>query len=87
MYKNNQVSTAKYNLFTFFPKNIFYQFTKMANFYFLMMMVLELIPETSDSQGQPVILFPLAFVVGLSMIKDLYEDIKRHLSDRSENNN
>jgi hypothetical protein len=26
-------------------------------------------------------------VVGLSMIKDLYEDIKRHLSDRSENNN
>ncbi len=87
MYKNNQVSTAKYNLITFFPKNIFYQFSKMANFYFLMMMILELIPETSDSEGKPVILFPLSFVVGLSMIKDLYEDVKRHLSDRSENNN
>jgi hypothetical protein len=59
----------------------------MANFYFLMMMILELIPETSDSEGKPVILFPLSFVVGLSMIKDLYEDVKRHLSDRSENNN
>jgi hypothetical protein len=59
----------------------------MANFYFLLMMVLELIPETSDSEGKPAILIPLSFVVGLSMIKDLYEDVKRHLSDRSENNN
>lgn len=45
------------------------------------MMVLELIPETSDSEGKPAILIPLSFVVGLSMIKDLYEDVKRHLSD------
>jgi hypothetical protein len=59
----------------------------MANFYFLLMMILEMIPYTSDSGNKPVILFPLGFVVGLSMIKDLYEDIKRHLSDRSENNN
>ena len=29
---------------------------------------------------------PLATVVGISLVKDLYEDIKRHLSDRDENN-
>lgn len=28
---------------------------------------------------------PLSFVVGLSMIKDAFEDIKRHMSDRREN--
>ena len=29
---------------------------------------------------------PLSFVVILSMIKDAYEDYKRHLSDSLENN-
>lgn len=29
---------------------------------------------------------PLSFVVGLSMIKDIYEDILRHRSDNEENN-
>lgn len=29
---------------------------------------------------------PLAFVVALSMIKDAYEDYKRHQSDSKENN-
>ena len=28
---------------------------------------------------------PLIFVVSLSMIKDAYEDFKRHRSDKSEN--
>ena len=50
----------------------------MANFYFLMMMILEVIPATSDTNGYPVILGPLGFVVFLSMIKDMIEDIKRY---------
>lgn len=29
---------------------------------------------------------PLTFVVALSMIKDAYEDYKRHQSDAKENN-
>ena len=29
---------------------------------------------------------PLTFVVALSMIKDAYEDYKRHQSDSKENN-
>jgi phospholipid-translocating ATPase len=34
-----------------------------------------------------VILGPLGFVVFLSMIKDMVEDIKRYFQDRFENNN
>ena len=47
---------------------------------------MECFPLISDSGGFPVLLFPLGFVVGLSMIKDIYEDYQRHQSDKEENN-
>jgi len=37
-FKNNKVSTAQYSWWSFLPKNLFYQLTKMANIYFLVMM-------------------------------------------------
>ena len=58
----------------------------MANFYFLLLLGLEMIPQISDSDGKPVLALPLGFVVGLSMLKDIYEDIMRHRSDNEENN-
>lgn len=50
----------------------------MANVYFLIIMVLQVLPPISITQGQPAILVPLAFVVFVSAIKDLFEDLKRH---------
>ena len=47
---------------------------------------MECIPAISDAGGYPVLAFPLCFVVGLSMIKDIYEDYNRHQSDKEENN-
>ena len=34
-YPNNSISTSKYNAFNFLPKNLFYQFSKFANVYFV----------------------------------------------------
>ena len=86
-FKLNQVSTVKYNIITFFPKNILLQFCKMAYLYFLILLCMELIPEiTDDGSIPPVLTMPLTFVVGLSMLKDAYEDIMRHRSDKEENN-
>jgi phospholipid-transporting ATPase len=58
----------------------------MANIYFLFIMVLQIIPPISISGGQPAILMPLLFVIVVSAIKDLFEDIQRHKSDNVENN-
>lgn len=44
-----------------------------------------MIPIISISAGQPVMLMPLAFVLSVSMIKDIFEDYKRHKSDGFEN--
>lgn len=45
-----------------------------------------MIKPISDAQGQPAMLLPLSFVVIISMIKDIFEDIKRHKTDKLENN-
>ena len=49
-------------------------------------MLAELYQPISDSEGKPVIGLPLGFVVLISMIKDIYEDIQRHRQDNDENN-
>jgi len=85
-FKNNSISTTKYNCLTFLPKDLFVQFTKMANFYFLILTLLELVPKISSDGGFESMLLPLCFVVGVSMIKDIFEDRKRYLGDKEENN-
>ena len=81
----NRIKTSKYTLLNFIPKNLLIQFTKMANVFYLVIACLQVIPLISITGGRPVMLLPLAFVVVLSMIKDLSEDYKRHRSDRKEN--
>ena len=39
--KNNAVSTYKYNIITFLPKNLFEQFQRLANAYFLVLLILQ----------------------------------------------
>jgi phospholipid-transporting ATPase len=86
LYPTNKISTSKYNLLTFLPLNLLLQFSKGANLYFLMLLIMELIPPITDSNGPvPGLALPLSFVVGLSMIKDIYEDVMRHISDNQEN--
>jgi phospholipid-transporting ATPase len=84
-FASNRISTAKYTCLSFLPVNLFEQFTKMANFYFLLLTLMELIKPISDANGVPVMAMPLSFVVGVSMIKDIFEDRKRHKSDNEEN--
>ena len=84
-FTNNTIRTTKYTCLTFLPLNLFHQFTKMANCYFLILTLLCLIPGIS-TQGEAItMLMPLMFVVGVSMIKDIFEDRRRYKSDCEEN--
>lgn len=47
----NKIRTTKYTWYTFVPKNLFEQFSKMANVYFLFIMVLQIIPPISITNG------------------------------------
>ena len=82
----NSITTCKYNLLTFLPKNLWYQFQKIANVYFVIIAILEVIPQITVSGGVPNILLPLLFVLSVSAVKDYFEDLQRRRSDKEENN-
>ena len=62
------------------------QFQKASNLYFLLVTYMQTIKVISISGGKPAMAVPLFFVVLVSMIKDLFEDFKRHQADDRENN-
>ena len=82
---NNQVTTAKYQWWNFIFLNLFQQYKKLANIYFLIIMGLQLIIPISTTGGKPTMLPPIIIVIGVTMIKDGYEDYKRHKADKAEN--
>ncbi|KAM3133208.1 hypothetical protein pb186bvf_014636 [Paramecium bursaria] len=82
---NNRVETSKYNVITFLPKNIMEQFTKTSNVYFLLLGIFQILPAVTTTDGTPTVYAPLLFIIIVSMIKDFYEDYKRHIADKEEN--
>src|SRR6201999_700956 len=44
-YVENWIRSTRYTLYTFFPRQIIAQFSKMANFYFLCVAILQMIPN------------------------------------------
>ena len=84
--KGNGIQTSKYTWYNFIPKNLMIQFSKSANIFYLFIAFLQMIPLLSITGGKPVMLFPLSQVILISMIKDIFEDSKRHKSDGLENN-
>lgn len=85
VFKNNHIRTSKYSVITFLPKNLWEQFSKLANVYFLFISFMQMVPQISISGGKPAMLLPLIFVILVSMMKDIFEDMKRHKSDKEEN--
>ena len=47
---------------------------------------MQTVGEITTSKGQPVNLGPLSFILTVSAIKDLFEDLQRHKQDNQENN-
>mmetsp|Transcript_9438 Transcript_9438/g.10347 ORF Transcript_9438/g.10347 Transcript_9438/m.10347 type:complete len:1257 (-) Transcript_9438:119-3889(-) len=85
-FRSNSIRTAKYTKWTFVPKNLWEQFQRVANVYFLFNAVLQTIPEISFSNGAPTMMLPLSFILIVTALKDLSEDRKRQRSDAEENN-
>uniref|UniRef100_A0A914NM72 P-type ATPase N-terminal domain-containing protein n=1 Tax=Meloidogyne incognita TaxID=6306 RepID=A0A914NM72_MELIC len=82
---DNFIKTSKYSLLTFVPVNLFQQFTRIANFYFLVLLCLQCIPQIS-SVNWVYTLVPLSFVLLCSAIKDGYDDLRSGLASLSRHN-
>ncbi|KAK4096327.1 phospholipid-translocating P-type ATPase [Parathielavia hyrcaniae] len=83
-YISNSIRTSRYTLYDFFPKQLFFQFTRLANFYFLCVGIPQTIPGISTTGNYTTIL-PLLFFVLLTIAKEGYDDWRRHRLDKVEN--
>ena len=85
-FKNNTISTTKYNAITFLPKALLYQFIRLANIYFVFIAVIQSIPIISPL-GAATAIAPLVFVLTVSLIREAVEDLKRRRLDNEQNSN
>ena len=83
-YPDNSIRTAKYTLVSGLPLSLLYQFYKISNFYFLLVMIVTLIPGASPINPFSSVV-PLCVVLGAGIVKDLWEDWKRRKADQQAN--
>ncbi|KAK3358928.1 hypothetical protein B0T25DRAFT_588001 [Lasiosphaeria hispida] len=83
-FASNFIRSSRYTVWNFLPKQLFFQFSKLANFYFLVIGVMQMIPGLSTT-GTYTTIAPLIFFVGFSMAKEGYDDYRRYQLDKQEN--
>lgn len=86
MFPDNFISTGKYTVLTLVPKNLFEQFHRIANIWFLIVSILQILPLNLSPTSSWATIAPLSLVLTVSLLKDAYLDYRRHKSDREINN-
>ena len=82
--KDNTITTTKYNVLTFIPKGLLFQFCRLSNVYFLFTAIIQSIPLISPLTSVTAII-PLIFVLGISLIREALEDLVRKNYDNLNN--
>jgi magnesium-transporting ATPase (P-type) len=73
-YRSNQISTSKYNILTFLFIFLFEQFRKFSNIFFLAVSLIQQVPDVSPT-GKFTTLVPLIFILSVSAVKEIIEDL------------
>ncbi|TRY82205.1 hypothetical protein DNTS_003391 [Danionella cerebrum] len=83
-FQDNSIRTTKYTLFSFIPMNLFQQFHRAANLYFLFLVLLNWVPVVEAFQKE-ITMIPLAVVLTVIAFKDAMEDYRRYQYDKKIN--
>uniref|UniRef100_A0A3P9H379 Phospholipid-transporting ATPase n=1 Tax=Oryzias latipes TaxID=8090 RepID=A0A3P9H379_ORYLA len=84
-FKPNAIKTNKYTPLFFIPMNLYEQFHRLANVYFVGLAILNFIPVVNAFQPE-VALIPICVIMFLTALKDGWEDFRRYQSDKKLNN-
>lgn len=77
----NLIRNQKYYAITFVPQVLFEQFKYFFNMFYLLTALSQLIPALKVGL-MFTFMAPLLLVLGLTMLKEGYEDYQRHLKDK-----
>jgi phospholipid-translocating ATPase len=81
----NSIRSSRYTIWNFVPRQLYFQFSKLANFYFLLISILQMIPGLSTT-GNYSTIAPLLVFVTISITKEGWDDYRRYKLDKIENN-
>lgn len=84
-FKRNMIVSSRYNLFNFLPSQLYAQFSKVANIYFMTIAIMQLVPNWSTT-GTSTTIIPLLIFISISIIREGIDDLRRHAQDKQENN-
>lgn len=84
-FPKNKIRTTKYTPLSFLPKNLLLQFQKVANTYFLILVILGAF-QVFGVASPGLAAVPLIVIVIITAIKDGFEDYRRVSSDTELNN-
>lgn len=84
-YCSNAITSSKYSLLNFLPKQLHAQFSKVANCYFMVVSIMQLVPTWSTT-GNYTTIVPLLIFMSISVAREAFDDWKRHRNDKEENN-
>ena len=83
-FPSNVIRTSKYTVLTFLPLNLWEQFHRLANQYFLFIVLIQLIPNVSPFPIYTSVI-PLAFILVVAALSEAREDWVRHRADSVAN--
>ena len=80
----NHISTTKYNVLSFLPVFLLAQFSLPSNLFFLFLSILQFIPGVS-TVGKYTTPVPLSFILFVSAVREIVEDVGRYRADKVTN--
>ncbi|KAG5275744.1 hypothetical protein AALO_G00124090 [Alosa alosa] len=83
-YADNTMRSHKYTPLNFLPYTIYEQFQRFANFYFLLIVIMQCVPVIATIPWY-ITVFPLLIVLFVRALKDLVSDLGRRRSDKQIN--
>ncbi|KAF4666545.1 hypothetical protein FOL47_004044 [Perkinsus chesapeaki] len=82
---HNRISSTKYHLWSFVPVNLWEQFHRVANVWFLLVGICQMLPFDLSPTSKWATIAPLVLVLGVTMAKDGIEDYRRYRNDTKVN--
>lgn len=83
-FASNLVRTTKYTIYNFLVKNIAEQFRNVSNFFFLLIILLQISPMIRVVPPMQAAV-PMIVITSITAIKDAAEDYRRYLNDQELN--
>lgn len=84
IFQSNKVRTTKYTGLSFFPKALYYIFSRISYIFVFLATIFVSLPNLAPLHPSTVIV-PAVFMVGVILVKEYFEDLKRKRNDDAEN--